>query len=97
MLSSFLSMIPPYVVGVLVDDIRTRSLTSMTLIRWILFLIIIGIIYYAFGYIWRQLIFGSSIILANQLRNSLYKHFTKLSPNFFSKTAHWRFNGSCNQ
>ncbi|QAA22692.1 ABC transporter transmembrane domain-containing protein [Sporolactobacillus terrae] len=85
MLSSFLSMIPPYVVGVLVDDIRTRSLTPTTLISWILFLIIIGIIYYACGYIWRQWIFGSSIILANQLRNSLYKHFTKLSPNFFQK------------
>jgi len=85
MLSSFLSMIPPYVVGILVDDIRTRSLTPLTLGKWIAFLVIIGIIYYFTGYIWRQLIFGSSIILANQLRNDLYKHFTKLSPNFFQK------------
>ncbi|MCO7126807.1 ABC transporter transmembrane domain-containing protein [Sporolactobacillus shoreicorticis] len=83
--SSFLSMIPPYVVGILVDDIRTRSLTPLILGKWIVFLIIIGIIYYFTGYVWRQLIFGSSIILANQLRNDLYKHFTKLSPNFFQK------------
>lgn len=85
MLSSFLSMIPPYVVGILVDDIRTRSLTPLVLGKWILFLIIIGLIYYFTGYIWRQLIFGSSIILANQLRNDLYRHFTKLSPSFFQK------------
>ncbi|SFF93752.1 ABC transporter transmembrane domain-containing protein [Sporolactobacillus nakayamae] len=85
MLSSFLSMIPPYVVGIIVDDIRTRNLTPMILGKWILFLIIIGIIYYFTGYIWRQLIFGSSIILANQLRNDLYRHFTKFSPNFFQK------------
>ncbi|MCL1631914.1 ABC transporter transmembrane domain-containing protein [Sporolactobacillus sp. CPB3-1] len=85
MLSSFLSMIPPYVVGVLVDSIRTRSLTPYGLGMWILFLIFIGIIYYFTGYIWRQCIFGSSIILAYQLRKSLYKHFTRLSPNFFQK------------
>ncbi|MCO7176688.1 ABC transporter transmembrane domain-containing protein [Sporolactobacillus kofuensis] len=85
MLSSFLSLIPPHVVGVLVDDIRTKSLTPVLLGKWILFLVIIGVIYYFTGFLWRQLIFGSSIILANQLRNDLYKHFTKLSPNFFQK------------
>jgi ATP-binding cassette subfamily B protein len=85
MLSSFISLIPPYVVGVIVDDIRTRSLSPFILGKWILFLVIIGVVYYCTGYLWRQLIFGSSIILANQLRNDLYKHFTKLSPNFFQK------------
>jgi ATP-binding cassette subfamily B protein len=85
MLSSFLSLIPPYVVGVVVDAIRTRSLTLPVLAEWIGFLIIIGIIYYGTGYIWRQMIFGSSIILAKQLRNDLYRHFTLLSPNFYQK------------
>lgn len=86
MLSSFLSLIPPYVVGVIVDAIKGRTLTPFLLTKWILFLVLIGVIYYCTGYLWRQLIFGSSIILAKQLRNTLYKHFTLLSPNFYQKT-----------
>lgn len=85
MLSSFLSLIPPYVVGIIVDDIRKRNLTLLVLAEWIGFLVLVGAVYYCTGYIWRQLIFGSSIILANQLRNDLYKHFTKLSPSFYQK------------
>ncbi|WP_100488202.1 ABC transporter transmembrane domain-containing protein [Sporolactobacillus pectinivorans] len=85
MLSSFLSLIPPYVVGIIVDDIRKRNLTLLVLAEWVGFLILVGAVYYCTGYIWRQLIFGSSIILAKQLRNDLYKHFTKLSPDFYQK------------
>ncbi len=86
MLSSFLSLIPPYVVGILVDAIKGRTLTPFLLAEWILFLVLIGIIYYCTGYLWRQLIFGSSVILAKQLRDTLYTHFTRLSPNFYQKT-----------
>jgi ABC-type multidrug transport system, ATPase and permease components len=85
MLSSFLSLIPPYVVGIIVDDIRNKSLNLPILVTWMGFLILIGTIYYFTGYIWRQLIFGSSIILARQLRNDLYRHFTRMSPNFYQK------------
>ncbi|RYL93149.1 ABC transporter transmembrane domain-containing protein [Sporolactobacillus sp. THM19-2] len=85
MASSFLSLIPPYVVGIVVDDMKNGSLTPIILVKWILFLVLVGVVYYFTGYIWRQLIFGSSIILANQLRNDLYKHFTRLSPNFYQK------------
>ncbi len=85
MLSSFLSLIPPYVVGIIVDDIRKRSLSLPVLAAWVGFLILIGTIYYFTGYVWRQLIFGSSIVLARQLRGDLYRHFTRMSPNFYQK------------
>ncbi|CAM3167284.1 ABC transporter transmembrane domain-containing protein [Sporolactobacillus spathodeae] len=85
MVSSALSLIPPYVVGVLVDGIRKRSLNPLLLSEWIGFLILIGIIYYFTGYIWRQFIFGTSVLLGQQLRNTLYRHFTKLSPDFYQK------------
>ncbi|RYM05109.1 ATP-binding cassette domain-containing protein [Sporolactobacillus sp. THM7-7] len=85
MCSSFLSLMPPYVVGVIVDDIRAQTLTPLLLGKWIVFLILIGIVYYFTGYVWRLLIFGSSIILAQQLRRDLFRHFTKLSPNFYQK------------
>ncbi|MFT8316940.1 MAG: ABC transporter transmembrane domain-containing protein [Sporolactobacillus sp.] len=85
MISSFLSLIPPYVVGVMVDAIRLRSLNPQHLAEWIGFLVLVGLIYYFTGYIWRQYIFGTSVLLGKQLRNALYRHFTKLSPDFYQK------------
>ncbi|WEG10835.1 ABC transporter transmembrane domain-containing protein [Pullulanibacillus sp. KACC 23026] len=81
--ASLLSMVPPYVVGLLVDQIRLRTLTAENLVKWMVFLVIIGIIYYAFGYFWRQFIFGSSIKLSKQLRDTLFRHFTKMAPQFY--------------
>lgn len=85
MLSSALALIPPYVVGIIVDDIRSHTLSPSLLVKWMLFLAAIGFIYYWTGYVWRLLIFGTSIVLAQQLRNDLYRHFTKLSPGFYQK------------
>lgn len=85
MVSSFLTLIPPYVVGVIVDEIRSRVLTPLDLTKWMLVLFIVGLAYYTVGYGWRQMIFGSSIRLAKQLRNQLYEHFTKLSPAFYQR------------
>ncbi|MFC4617114.1 ABC transporter transmembrane domain-containing protein [Camelliibacillus cellulosilyticus] len=83
--SSFLTMIPPYVVGVIVDAIRTHTLTAARLWEWIGLLVIMGIVYYATGYLWRQMIYGSSVRLSKLLRNRLYDLFTWLSPNFYHK------------
>jgi len=85
MASSFLSLIPPYVIGIIVDDIRTHHLTGILLVKWIGFLIAVGIIYYGTGYAWRQFIFGAAVRLSRLLRNQLYDLFTRLSPNFYHK------------
>jgi ATP-binding cassette, subfamily B, multidrug efflux pump len=83
--SSFLSLIPPYAVGVIVDDIRSHTLTGILLVKWIGFLILVGAIYYGTGYAWRQFIFGAAVRLSRLLRNRLYDLFTRLSPNFYHK------------
>ena len=85
MVSSFLSLIPPYVVGIIVDDIRTHTLTGLSLAKWIVFLLVVGAIYYGTGYAWRQFIFGAAVRLSKLLRNRLYDLFTRLSPNFYHK------------
>ncbi len=83
--SSFLNLFPPYVVGIIVDDIRLHRLTTAILLKWLGLIAVSGIIIYVTGFIWRQMIFGSSIKLAKQLRNTLYEHFTQMSPSFFHK------------
>ncbi|GGH76985.1 ATP-binding cassette subfamily B protein [Pullulanibacillus pueri] len=85
MCSSFMSMVPPFIVGVIVDDIRLHTLTSGSLFKWLSILIISGFAAYGFGYGWRMLIFGSSMNLAKLLRDRLFGHFTKMTSHFYSK------------
>ncbi len=82
---SFLSLVPPYIVGVIVDHIEGNSLTSSILVTWGGVLVGVAVAVYIFRYFWRIMIFGASIRLARKLRNQLYEHFTKMSPNFYHK------------
>lgn len=82
---AFLQLVPPRVIGVVVDQIEMGTLTSHRMINWIFILVAAGIGMYVLRYFWRILIFGSSVKLAKLLRNRLYEHFTKMSPNFYQK------------
>ncbi|MDQ0253610.1 ATP-binding cassette subfamily B protein [Evansella vedderi] len=84
-LVSFLSLLPPYVVGVIVDHIDRNTLTEEILLQWMLLLFVLAIIVYILRYLWRILIFGPAIRLARLLRNDLYEHFSKMSSSFFQK------------
>ncbi|UCZ51625.1 ATP-binding cassette domain-containing protein [Bacillus shivajii] len=84
-LVSLLSLLPPYVVGVIVDHIDNGSLTGQTLFQWMLILFILAVMVYVLRYLWRIMIFGAAIRLARLLRNQLYEHFSKMSASFFQK------------
>ncbi|WP_088036863.1 ABC transporter transmembrane domain-containing protein [Evansella clarkii] len=84
-LVSLLSLLPPYVVGVIVDHIDSGTLTEEVLLRWMLLLFGIAVTVYILRYLWRILIFGSAIRLARLLRNQLYDHFSRMSSSFFQK------------
>ncbi|WP_404331575.1 ABC transporter transmembrane domain-containing protein [Mesobacillus maritimus] len=82
---AFLQLIPPRVIGMVVDEIQMGTLTRQGLLQWIMILIVAGVGMYVLRYFWRIMIFGSSVKLAKLLRNRLYEHFTKMSPNFYQK------------
>lgn len=82
---AFLQLIPPRVIGMIVDEIQLGTLTRQGLLQWIMILIVAGVGMYVLRYFWRIMIFGSSVKLAKLLRNRLYEHFTKMSPNFYQK------------
>ncbi|MBU9714391.1 ABC transporter transmembrane domain-containing protein [Evansella tamaricis] len=84
-LVSFLSLLPPYVIGVIVDHIDRNTLTRTVLVQWMGVLFALAIIVYILRYVWRILIFGSAIRLARILRNKLYDHFSRMSASFFQK------------
>ncbi|PWK16395.1 ABC transporter transmembrane domain-containing protein [Tumebacillus permanentifrigoris] len=78
-----LEMIPPYVIGVIVDGIKDRTLTSDNLMKWAGAIVGVALVIYCLRYLWRIYLFGASSRLARLLRNRLYEHFTKMSPQFF--------------
>jgi ATP-binding cassette, subfamily B, multidrug efflux pump len=80
---SLVNLIPPQIVGMLVDHIRRHTLTPKLLLEWGVIIIAISLFLYVLRYLWRILLFGSAVRLATQLRNQLYEHFTRMSPEFY--------------
>jgi ATP-binding cassette subfamily B multidrug efflux pump len=82
---AILELVPPKVIGIAVDEIAKNTITSQSLMKWCGTLVAVGLAMYGLRYVWRIMIFGSSIKLARQLRTRLYEHFTKMSPAFYQK------------
>ncbi|MGN5651780.1 ABC transporter ATP-binding protein [Bacillus sp. Brlt_9] len=80
---ALLELVAPKVLGIVVDEINNGTLTSDKLLKWVILLVVVGVTMYILRYLWRIMIFGSSLKLARQLRKNLYEHFTKMSPSFY--------------
>ncbi|WP_368504134.1 ABC transporter transmembrane domain-containing protein [Alkalihalophilus sp. As8PL] len=82
---SIFTLLPPYIVGVIVDHIAEQSLTTSILLMWVGVLIAVGLLVYVLRFVWRIMIFGAAIRLARLLRNQLYGHFTNMSSKFYQR------------
>lgn len=82
---AFLGILPPRIIGFVVDEISRGTLTSGYLIKWLSVLAGAALLMYVLRYAWRLMIFGSSILLARNLREQLFRHFTQMSPAFYQK------------
>ncbi|WP_142827904.1 ABC transporter transmembrane domain-containing protein [Planococcus soli] len=82
---AFLGVLPPRIIGFVVDRISQDTLTPEYLLQWLGILAAAALAMYVLRYAWRLLIFGSSILLARNLRERLFQHFTQMSPAFYQK------------
>lgn len=82
---AFLGILPPRIIGFVVDEISRGTLTAAYLIKWLSVLTGAALLMYVLRYAWRLMIFGSSILLARNLREQLFRHFTQMSPAFYQK------------
>ncbi|MEI4768089.1 ABC transporter transmembrane domain-containing protein [Psychrobacillus sp. FJAT-51614] len=85
MFVAFLQLLPPKIIGYVVDEISEGTLTTAFLVKWLGILAIASIGMYILRYYWRVMIFGSAIYLARLLRGKLFHHFTRMSPSFYQK------------
>lgn len=82
---ALLQLIPPRIIGVVIDDIAAGLITKESLIRLLGILFITALTQYALRYIWRVRIWGNAAKLERILRNRLYRHFTEMDSQFFQK------------
>ena len=84
-LVSVFNLIPPKVIGNIVDIIEAGNLTNSQLFINIIYLVLAAFIMYGLRYVWRVYIFGAAYNLGRILRFRLFQHFTKMSPSFYQK------------
>ena len=84
-LVSFFNLIPPRIMGVVIDRIDKKRLTMGQLALDILLLVVAALAMYALRFIWRRYIFGTANKLARILRYRLFKQFTLMSPSFYQR------------
>ena len=82
---SLLQLLPPKIIGLIVDDITEATLTASELTKWLIILAVAGILMYVSRYYWRVMIFGSAVLLSRTMREKLFNHFTRMSPSFYQK------------
>lgn len=82
---ALLQLIPPRIIGIVVDEIETNSITSQSLTFWLGILAASAVGQYVFRYIWRMKIWGNAAKLEQLVREQLYNHFTSMDSQFFQK------------
>ncbi|MBU0454763.1 ATP-binding cassette domain-containing protein [Streptococcus oralis] len=82
-LVSVLNLIPPMVMGRVIDAITSGQLTHQDLLLNLFYLLLAAFGMYYLRYVWRMYILGTSYRLGQIMRSRLFEHFTKMSPAFY--------------
>ena len=82
-LVSVLNLIPPMVMGRVIDAITGGQLSQQELLVNLLYLLLAALGMYYLRYVWRMYILGTSYRLGQIMRSRLFEHFTKMSPAFY--------------
>ncbi|EON70713.1 ABC transporter ATP-binding protein [Lysinibacillus sphaericus] len=85
MVASGLEVIPPYLLGSIIDILTVGEMTTAILTKYIL--IFIGIIVggYVLNFVWQFRLFEGAINLEKILRRNLMQHFLRMTPTFYEK------------
>src|SRR5690554_5427033 len=82
-----LGMLPPIVIGRVVDLMGSGQLTLSELQRNVWFLVILAVIVYVLSVLWVNMLFRNSILVERQLRYRLLSHLTRMTPSFFQRNS----------
>ena len=81
------NVIPPRIIGNVVDAVSKKDMTSHFLITNMVVLFVVAIVQYLLRFLWQKMIYGSSYVLERDLRSRLFRHFMRMDTTFYQK---WR-------
>ncbi len=84
-LSSYIQALFPKVLGKTIDLLSVHSINKSMVFTDIFYIVLISIGTFIFTFIWRNLVIGNARKLECDLREKLFSHFQKMSPEFYSE------------
>lgn len=78
-----LQLLPPKLVGIIIDGVTAKSLSTGKLFAWLGLMLATAILVYLLRYVWRVLLFGASYQLAVELRQNFYQQLSRQHPAFY--------------
>ncbi|MEY9974799.1 ATP-binding cassette subfamily B multidrug efflux pump [Lysinibacillus sp. RC46] len=85
MIASGLEVVPPYLLGSIIDILTAGEMTPAILTKYILIFVCIIIGGYALNFVWQFRLFEGAINLEKILRRNLMQHFLRMTPTFYEK------------
>jgi ATP-binding cassette, subfamily B, multidrug efflux pump len=82
---NILEVIPPKLVGNAIDDMNNGSMTQEGVMKYVIYLLMVLIGSYLFGYLWSYLLFGGGNLVERKLRSGFMGHLLKMTPSFYEK------------
>ncbi|MFS2222470.1 SmdA family multidrug ABC transporter permease/ATP-binding protein [Pantoea sp. B65] len=80
---AILQLLPPKVVGEIVDGVTQRQMSAGQILMWIGIMLATAVVVYLLRYVWRVLLFGASYQLAVELREDFYRQLSRQHPEFY--------------
>lgn len=80
---AILQLLPPKIVGIVVDGVASGAISTTGLLRWVGLLVATALLVYILRYFWRVMLFGASYQLAVKLRVDFYQQLSRQHPDFY--------------
>jgi len=80
---AILQLLPPKIIGMLVDLIIKQKINNIKIFYWIMTMLSTAILVYILRYVWRILLFGAAYKLAIELRVQFYNYLSHQNSVFF--------------
>ncbi|WKF83921.1 ABC transporter ATP-binding protein [Lacticaseibacillus pantheris] len=84
-MTSLMNLVPPKVIGSMVDAMNDHAMTARKLILWLGLLLVAAILQFLFRYGWRIHIWGGAATLERTLRTRLFWYFMRMDTTFYQR------------
>lgn len=81
----FVDVIPPKLVGMVIDDIHMGVISREKIVQYLLAFFVLTVVSYGVTYIWMYQLFGGAFLIERKLRSQFMRHLFKMTPTFFEK------------